>query len=37
MDLDIIVKCRISGDYNLGMNSEEGAVSSMKKAWRMYR
>ena len=37
MDLDIIVKCRMSGDYSLGMSSEGGAVSSMKKAWRMYR
>ncbi len=37
MDLDVIVKCRMSGDYSLGMNAEGDAVSSLKKAWRMYR
>ena len=37
MDLDVIVKCRMSGDYSLGMSAEGGASRKLKKAWRIYR
>ena len=37
MDLDVIVKCRMSGDYSLGISAEGGASRKLKKAWRIYR
>ena len=37
MDLDVIVKCRMSGDYGLGISAEGGASRKLKKAWRIYR
>lgn len=37
MDLDVIVKCRTSGDYGLGISAEGGASRKLKKAWRIYR
>ena len=37
MDLDVIVKCRMSGDYSLGVSAEGGAARKFKKAWRIYR
>lgn len=37
MDLDVIVKCRMSGDYSLGISAEGGVATTVKKAWRIYR
>ena len=37
MDLDVIVKCRMSGDYSLGISAEGSTARKLKKAWRMYR
>ena len=37
MDLDVVVKCRMSGDYSLGIGAEGGASRKLKKAWRIYR
>ena len=37
MDLDIIVKCRMSGDYSLGASAETSRCTGLKKAWRIYR
>ncbi len=37
MDLDVIVKCRMSGDYSLGISAEGGTSRKLKKAWRIYR
>lgn len=37
MDLDVIVKCRMSGDYTLAASPDGAPVSSLKKAWRIYR
>ena len=37
MDLDVIVKCRLSRDYSLGISAEGGARRRLKTAWRIYR
>lgn len=37
MDLDIIVKCRMSRDYNLGTSADTSQCMGLKKAWRIYR
>ena len=37
MDLDVIVKCRMSGDYSLGASAEPAQCTGLKKAWRIYR
>ena len=37
MDLDIIVKCRMSGDYSLGTSAETSRCTGLQKGWRIYR
>jgi hypothetical protein len=38
MNLDTIVKCRLSGDYSLTSSAGSSApVTGLQKAWRIYR